>query len=84
MLMSVVAFQGAMYLESGLTSATVLFTNLAFEEQVSFVFFGVCVAKCPFVWCSKSFQNEQRYTKQPLSLKRGLSLISYALSASCW
>lgn len=39
MLMSVVAFLGAMYLENGLTSATVLFTNLAFEEQVSFVLF---------------------------------------------
>ena len=37
-LKSVVAFQGAMYLENGLTPATVLFTNLAFEEQVSFVF----------------------------------------------
>lgn len=39
MLTSVVIFLGAMYLESGLTSATVLFTNLAFEEQVSLCFF---------------------------------------------
>ena len=49
-LMSVVAFQGAMYLENGLTPATVLFTNLAFEEQVSFVFMVLfCLTKCPFV-----------------------------------
>ena len=37
MLMNVAFFKGAMYLESGLTPATVLFTNLAFEEQVRFV-----------------------------------------------
>ena len=35
MLMSVVTLAGAMYLESGLTEATVLFTNVAFEEEVS-------------------------------------------------
>lgn len=39
MLMRDVAFQGAVYLESGLTPATLLFTNLAFEEQVSFALF---------------------------------------------
>ena len=42
-----VVFVGAMYLESGLTSTKVLFTNVAFEEQVRFAlflrFFDCCV-----------------------------------------
>lgn len=33
-----VVFPGAMYLESGLTSATVLFTNVAFDEEVCVMF----------------------------------------------
>ena len=50
MLMRGVAFQGAVYLESGLTPATLLFTNLAFDEQVSFALsWCFCLVRCLFV-----------------------------------